>query len=237
MEIMEIIINSISYPAQHLKSLVIYFALGLIGGIIIGLSGARTAFAAGHGSFFTFFVAIIGLIIAVIIGFVIEGYGLDIIKFGIRRLNASPEVEFERQSINGIKSLVVFIVYYIIPIIIMFLLSFIFRDWILFILGFVLFIIFSLAFAMGQCRLAKTDDLSNALDISAAIDDIFNIGIAKVILTIIAISIVILVITGIFSAITNFIFGTAVASAIMGIIDAYVLFFANRALGLLYSEI
>ncbi|AWX31946.1 DUF4013 domain-containing protein [Methanosphaera sp. BMS] len=237
MEIMDIIVDSISYPADNLKSLFIYLILGLILGLVIGVTGVETALMTGEGSFFAFLLAIIGVIISILISFLLEGYGLDIIKSGIRRSTASPEVDFQRQSINGVKSVIVSIVYFIVPVIIILLLSMVFKNWIVYIVGFILILIFSLAYTMGICRLAKTEDLSVALDIKAAIDDIFNIGFVKVILTLIAVLLVILIITGIFGAITGAIFNKTIASVIMGIIDAYLLFFSNRAMGLLYSEI
>ena len=237
MEIMDIIIDSISYPAENLKSLVIYLILGLVLGLVIGVTGVETALMTGEGSFFAFLLAVIGVIISILIAFLLEGYGLDIIKSGIRRSTASPEVDFQRQSINGVKSVIVSIVYFIIPIIIIILLNIIFKNWIVYIVAFILILIFSLAYTMGICRLAKTEDLSVALDIKAAIDDIFNIGFVKVVLTIVAAIFVMLIITGIFGAITGAIFNKTISSAIMGIINGYLLFFYNRAIGLLYSEI
>lgn len=166
----------------------------------------------------------------------INGYGLDIIKLGIRRSNASPEIDFQKQVINGVKAVIVSIVYMIIPLVIIVILSLIFRDWIIYILGFILFV-FYFALAMGQCRLAKTEDLSNALDVKSAIDDLFNIGVIKVILTLVAIILIITIITGIFEFIFNGIFGEVIASSLVGIINVYLTFFSNRAMGLLYSEI
>lgn len=167
----------------------------------------------------------------------INGYGLGIIKLGIRRSNASPEIDFQKQVINGVKAVIVSIVYMIIPLVIIVILSLIFRDWIIYILGFILFVIFYFALAMGQCRLAKTEDLSNALDVKSAIDDLFNIGVIKVILTLIAVILIITIITGIFEFIFNGIFGEVIASSLVGIINVYLTFFSNRAMGLLYSEI
>lgn len=237
MEIMDIITNAITYPAENIKALMIYLILGLILGLVLGITGVRTAFATQNGSFFAFLLAIIGIIIAIIISFMINGYGLDIIKLGIRRSNASPEIDFQRQVINGVKAVIVSIVYMIIPLVIIVILSLIFRDWIIYILGFILFAIFYFALAMGQCRLAKTEDLSNALDVKSAIDDLFNIGVIKVIITLIAVILIITIITGIFEFIFNGIFGEVIASTLIGIINVYLTFFSNRAMGLLYSEI
>ncbi|MDO5826626.1 MAG: DUF4013 domain-containing protein, partial [Methanosphaera sp.] len=153
MDITDIISDSITYPMENIKSLMIYLLLGLILGIVVGITGVGTVFSAEKGSFISFFIALIGVIIAILISFLIQGYGLDIVKLGIKRSNASPEVDFQRQVINGVKSFVVSIVYFIVPLIVMLILSLIFRDWILYIVGFILAVIFYLALAMGQCRL------------------------------------------------------------------------------------
>lgn len=237
MDIMEIIADSLLYPFENLKALMTYVILGFILGIVIAITGVGTISGIDKSSYITLIIALIGLFISILISFLINGYGLDIIKLGITRSNASPEIDLQRQVINGVKSFILSIVYYIVPIIIMLVLSLIFKKWILYIVGFILLVLFSLAATMGQCRLAKTEDLSYSLNISSAIDDIFNIGLIKVLLTIIIIMIVLIVITVIFNFIFNIIFNQIIASAILGIIEVYLTFFSNRAMGLLYSEI
>ena len=88
---------------------------------------------------------------------------------------------------------------------------------------------------MAQCRLAKTEDLGNALAIGEAIGDISRVGIVKVLLFII----LIFVIAFILALIVGFIYqwnGT-VGGRLMGILGVYLTFFVGRATGLLYSDV
>ena len=84
MELGEILSDALVYPFQNIKALVVYGILGIILGIaiagtIVGISAgalAKNALAIiGSG--------IIGIIIALFLGFLINGYQLDIIKYGI----------------------------------------------------------------------------------------------------------------------------------------------------------
>ena len=84
--------------------------IGTVGAMIVGMSDNNFLTMIGSG--------IIGGIVTLIVGFVISGYELDIIKYGIERDNGSPNLDFVRQFINGVKLFVVNIVYFIIPIIV-----------------------------------------------------------------------------------------------------------------------
>ena len=209
-------------------------------GIILGIAVGGTAIGVATGvalknPFTAIGSGIIGLIIALIIGFVISGYQLDIVKFGINRDAGSPGIDIVRQFINGVKLFVVQIVYYIIPIIIGAILALIFQHWLSGLITIILCIVFALAAFMAQCRLAKTEDLGNALAIGEAIGDISRVGIVKVLLFII----LIFVIAFILALIVGFIYqwnGT-VGGILMGILGVYLTFFVGRATGLLYSDV
>ncbi|MBQ9159822.1 MAG: DUF4013 domain-containing protein [Methanobrevibacter sp.] len=236
MNISEIISDALVYPFNNIKALVIYIILGIIAGIVAG--GTVVAMAAGIAANNTLAAAgsgIIGLIIALIISFVISGYGLDVIKYGINRDAGSPGLDFMRQFVNGVKLLVVNIVYFIVPIIIGAILAVIFQHWLSGIITAILFIIFALAAIMGQCRLAKTEDLGNALAIGEAIGDISRVGILKLIVFIIVVFIIAFIITFIVMAITNW--NATVGGILMGILSVYLTFFVARATGLLYSNV
>ena len=236
MNISEIISDALVYPFNNIKALVIYIILGIIAGIVAG--GTVVAMAAGIAANNTLAAAgsgIIGLIIALIISFVIAGYGLDVIKYGINRDAGSPGLDFMRQFVNGVKLLVVNIVYFIVPIIIGAILAVIFQHWLSGIITAILFIIFALAAIMGQCRLAKTEDLGNALAIGEAIGDISRVGILKLIVFIIVVLIIAFIITFIVMAINNW--NATVGGILMGILSVYLTFFVARATGLLYSNV
>ena len=236
MELGEIISDALVYPLHNIKALVIYIILGIILGIAIAgtVSGimfgnmAKNVFAViGSGT--------IGIIIALIIGFVITGYELDITKYGIEKRNDAPGIDFMRQFINGVKYFVVTIVYMIIPIIIGAILAVIFQHWLSGLISIILSIIFSFALMMGQCRLAKTEDLGYALSIGEAVGDLSKVGILKVIafvILVVVISFILLFVVGLIGQWNNIVGGI-----LMGIVGVYLVFFNGRATGLLYSDV
>ena len=236
MEIGEIIKDAAMYPINNVKALVIYAVLMIIailalvftGVGILGASEASGAAAGGLG-----IMGILGIIIAIAIFALISGYMLDVIKIAINRGDDAPEIEPVRQIINGIKLLVLSIVYIIIPIIVMVLLSAI-NDTLGLIIGIILLILFCVLLLVAQCRFAKTESLGEALNFGEVIGDIKEIGIVKVL----AIIIIVGVIGYILSLIGNGIgqFSEAIGGIITAIIGVYLAFFQNRAYGLLYSD-
>ena len=237
MELGEIISDAIKYPLNNVKALLIYIVLSIIMALVLvfgglGILGATdlTGFAANGLSF----AGIVGIIIALCIGLLIEGYMLDVIKFGISKDEGAPEIDFGRQVINGIKYFILAIVYFIIPIIVYALLA----KWQIaaIIIGIILFIIFGLAFLMAICKLAETESLGAALNITAAIKDISNVGLVKII----AIAIVFIILTFIVSFIAslfgNGTIGGIIGAIISGICSTYLTFFYHRAIGLAYSD-
>lgn len=236
MELGEILSDALVYPFQNIKALVIYVILGIILGIAI--SGTVVGIAAGTASKNIFALVgsgIIGIFISLVIGFVITGYQLDIIKYGIERSAAAPGIDFVRQFVNGVKYFVVNIVYMIIPIIIGAILAVIFQHWLSSIISFILAIVFSLALLLAECRLAKTEDLGYALAIGDAIGDISRIGALKVVLFIILIAVITFILFLIVGLITQW--NSTIGGILVGILGVYIVFFIGRATGLLYSQV
>ena len=238
MEIGEIISDAIRYPLNNMKSLLIYIVIMFVMALIIiftgiGLvAGQETNQVLASG-----IIGIIGLILIIIIALLVDGYGLDIVKLGIDKSDAAPEIDIGRQVIAGLKYLIVGIVYIIIPFIVMLLLSSI-NDTLGAIVGVILFIIFGLALLMGQCRLANTGSLGEALNIGAAINDLKSIGIFKVLVVIIIVGIIALIlnwIAGLFGGMGDI--GSFISAILSAIVGAYTFFFGNRATGLLYSDL
>ena len=236
MEIGEIIKDAAMYPINNVKALVIYAVLMIIATLaliftgvgIVGASEASGVAAGGLG-----IMGILGIIIAIAILALISGYLLDVIKIAINREDGAPEIEPVRQIINGLKLLVLSIVYIIIPIVVMVILSAI-NDTLGLIIGIILLIIFCVLLLVAQCRFAKTESLGEALNFGEVINDIKEIGVVKVL----AIIIIVGVIGYILSLIGG---GIGQISEILGgiitaIIGIYLAFFQNRAYGLLYSD-
>ena len=156
MNIGDIIGDALAYPFHNVKALVLYIVLGIIAAIIGGttiLSFVTAASTKGLSSYALGGVGILGILIFIILLFLIEGYALDIIKFGIERRADGPGIDIGRQVSNAIKLLAVNIAYYLIPAIIIFVLGLFLRDWILTIISIILLIVFALANFMARCRL------------------------------------------------------------------------------------
>lgn len=236
MELGEILSDALVYPFHNIKALIIYAIIGIILGISVGGTAAGIlAGIANNNALAVIGSGIIGIIIAVVLGFFITGYNLDIIKYGIERSDRGPEIDFVRQFINGIKYLVVTIVYMIIPIIIGAILAVIFQHWLSSVLMIIITIIFSLALMMAQCRLAKTEDLGYSLAIGDAIGDISRVGIIKLIALVVIVFIISFIFIFIGSAIAQW--NSVVGGVILGILGVYLTFFSGRASGLLYSDV
>ena len=159
---------------------------------------------------------------------------MDIVKYGIERRNDGPGIEVGRQVVNAFKLIIIDIVYFIVPVIIIAVLSLFFRHWFIVVIAFILFIVFALADFMAKCRLAQSDSLGSALAIGEAIGDISKVGFGKLIATVIVIaiiSLIILIVIGFINELSD-----PVGSILLGIFSVYFVFFYNRAIGLLYSD-
>ncbi len=235
MEIGEIIKDAAMYPINNIKALVIYAVLSIIAALalvftgvgFIGASQSSGAAAGGLG-----ILGIIGIIIAFAILLLIVGYMLDVIKIAIMREDGAPEIEPARQIVNGVKLIVLSIIYLIIPIIIMAILGAI--NEYLSIIGFILLIVFALLLLIAQCRFAKTESLGDALNFGEVINDIKEIGIVKVIAVLIIVAVIGFILNLIGSGIGQV--SEIVGSILTSLFTLYCAFLQNRAYGLLYSD-
>lgn len=236
MDLGEIIGDAIAYPAHNIKSLVIFMIIGIIGGVLGGASllgliaSAQVKNMLAAGGF-----GIIGLIVFIICALLISGYSLDVVKFGIERRDDGPGIDFVRQVSNAIKLIIVGIVYYIVPYIIIWLLLTLLGHGILtIIIAIIVAIVFAFAEFMAKCRLAN-DSLGEALSIGSAIGDISQVGMIKVLLTVISVVIIGIIVAFIIYLI--FRFNNLIGGILFGIFGVYFIFFYNRAIGLLYSDV
>lgn len=236
MEIVDILKDAMVYPAHNITSLILYIALGVIAGIVGG--GTIVGMAMGYADKNVFMLlgsGLIGILIFLVVAFVISGYELDIIKYGIIRSDEGPKIDFLRQFINGARLFLVRIVYYLIPVIISSILSIIFQHWVTTIISIILLVIFALAEFMAECRLAKTEDLVYALSIKDAIEDITRVGIVNLLLFIIIVAIIAVVLLLILAFVMKW--NSYIGGLLMGIVGVYLVFFIGRASGLLYSNV
>ena len=108
MEIGEIISDAIRYPLNHTKSVMMFIIVLIAIFTGVGLvAGQETnqLFASG-------IIGIIGMILIVLIALLVDGYGLDIVKLGIDKSDAAPEIDIGRQVIAGLKYLIVYCILY-----------------------------------------------------------------------------------------------------------------------------
>ena len=237
MEITEIIGDALLYPLNNVNSLILYVIIGAITGILGGasliamatqVSGNNVVAAGGFG--------FIGILVMIIGSLLISGYGLDIVKYGIERRDDGPGIDIVRQVLNAIKLIVVSFVYYIIPAIVAWLLFTLLGKGILtLIIVAIMYIVFAFAQFMAVCRLAKYNSLGEALSIGEAIGDISKVGMLKVLITVIAVFIIGFIIAFICALIYNY--HNIIGGLLLGIFGVYAIFFYNRAIGLLYSEV
>ena len=236
MNIIEIITDSLMYPINNLGAVVLYAVMGIVAALVLVFTGVGISVGAASDNLAAAgIVGVIGIIIAAVLVLLIEGYALDGVKYGISRNDGAPGIDFARQVVNGIKLIVVNIVYFLIPILLTFLIAIIFSQWITQLACLILFIIFGLAEFMAECRLAKTDSLNSALSIGEAIGDISRVGILKLVVTLLAVGIISGIITYIINAISGF--NSFIGAILLGIFGIYIVLFSNRATGLLYSDV
>ena len=236
MSISEMFSDALAYPFNNIKALLLYVVLGIIvallgGATIVDFAVAFTTKGVGGAALAG--LGIVGVILFVLVVFLVEGYALDIIKYGIERRSDGPGIDFGRQVSNAIKLFVVSIVYYVIPAIATLILSLFLRDWLIAIIGVILFIVFALANFMAKCRLAKTDDLGDALAIGEAIGDISRVGIGNLLITVIVVFVILMIIAFIVAIFMGL--NTYLGGIILGFAGVYFVFFYNRVIGLLYS--
>lgn len=274
MKITEIIEESFKFPSKNLGTLSIFVVLSILTGSF-ALSGL-ISFILGINNSVNIFMGLLSLIFSLLIGLVLSGYLISIVKSGINHDGEVPDFEWKENFLTGINNYVVTFVYLLIPTIIVLIVGYltnvhgsimkvvqeittqIYNVYmgssiviafdaisrtisklpgslaIPIIVALVLFIIFLFLQTMAEGRLAKTGDLMEALNLLEAAKDITRIGVGKVIMLIIALVVTVIVI----EIITSFIFSFLPFLSVLSIIiTPYLLFFTQRAIGLLYSDI
>lgn len=270
MNVMEIIKDAFVFPSKDLKNLLIFIVLSLVAGAF-----AVGGFVLYIGGFIVpefFMWGGMACIVSMIIGWIMSGYLISVIKSGIDQDDKVPGFVWWDNFINGFNNFVVAIVYFIIPAFIVFVVAYltnVFGNFMIVAQGIMLqaegsylgystsflsgaisqalinlaislattaavavivFVIFSFFQTMAQARLANTGSLGEALNVMEAAKDIRRIGIGKVIAVVLLIIIVVAVINMILSIIPFL-------SILSIIVTPYMIIFAQRAIGLLYSDI
>ena len=256
MEFSNLFKDSLKYPTKNLQILVIF-------GIIVIFANLKSIYDAFGGTQNQYLIAIFG-IISLILGFIVSGYILSIIKNTIEGSDIVPQFQWKDNFIMGIKYLILNIIYAIIPAIIILLVLFATGSFssmaslvsysqmgntamvnavaqnmapsilITSVVAIILFIIFGILCTIAECRLAISGSISDGLKVKEIINDLSNIGWGNFIVWAI-ISIIILFVISIIYSVVAFIPIIGFLISLL-LISPFMAMFTARAMGLMYAS-
>ena len=274
MEIVEIIKDALVFPSTDLRTFFIFVLLTIFAGVFGTVGILLYILGVLNAEFFLW--GGLAAIVAMLIGWVMSGYSISVIKSGIELEDEVPEFVWWDNFITGFNGFIVSIVYFIIPAFLVAIVGYmtnitgnimavateissqavnvytgasasIATDALsqavaglavslatTLTAAVVLFVIFSFLQTMAEARLANTDSLCEALNVFEAAKDIGRIGVVKVIAVILLVIIVSAVINMVLSAIFSYV---PILSILSVFVSPYLVLFAQRAVGLLYSDI
>lgn len=122
MNITEIIKDALIFPSKDIGSLAIYILLTVLMGVFA--FGGVLTYVFGFFDSQNYLLGGIYLIISALIGFIIAGYHINVIKSGIELNDEVPVFEFFENFMTGFENVVVSIFYFIIPALIVVLVGF-----------------------------------------------------------------------------------------------------------------
>jgi hypothetical protein len=237
MSLTEIISDAIKYPFSDITK----FAMVGVLAVLAGFSSVVATLAPDSTA-----LGLLAVVISFIFALILSGYCVDVIKKGIEYSDEIPDIDLKKNLINGFYALIIGLVYFIIPILIVFILAMVTGvigaglDHILAALGFtaiiaiIIFIVFAIFEMIALARFADTGDLGAALSIGEVLEDVKKIGFVKI-LGFIILTLVIIAVAYIICSIFSFIpfIGIIIAMFVSG---AFIALFSYKALGLLYAE-
>ena len=276
MKITEIIKDAFLFPSKNTGRFAIYLLLSVI---MIGfVLGGLFTWAFGFVNKENYLIGGFYFVIAMIIGFIVIGYHIKIVKSGIEHDNNVPVFELYNDFMTGFDNIVLLIGYTIVLILITVVVGYgsnlfaniadLFQEIVLevfnvYIMGdpidsavnalsptignfanslsitltiaTILFVIFSILYYVAEARLANTGSLTEAFNVFETVKDITRIGVGKTILLIISIILIIGIIETILVIALSYV--PFLLSVIYIIMTPYMGLVAQRAVGLLYSDI
>jgi len=255
MSISSIFNDAFRFPFGNMEKWLVLGILLILG----GLSSVLISFGIDLGA-----ASIITSIIALVAGLIVSGYSLAIVRDTIHGYDQLPNFDIAENIVDGIKVLILSIVYSIIPVIVFFALlivtgaaesfieiinlyiggattvpsdlalGFVGSLGITLIISLIVFIIFSLFSTIAMCRLANTGSCSQGFAFSEIIGDFKRIGVGSFIVWWIVLAIISLVLV----LISVFISAVPYIGYVVSILFIYsfIAIFASRATGLIYSN-
>ncbi len=113
MDMVEIIKDAFVFPSKDIKLLVIYELLAVLAAVFLGIG--TLVYVLGFISPECFLWGGLAVVISLVIGWVLSGYLISVIKSGIELEDTAPEFVWWDNFITGFSNFIVSIVYFIIP--------------------------------------------------------------------------------------------------------------------------
>lgn len=258
MKIVEIFKDGLTYPSNNWQNVLILGLLTIIANIVLVIPAIGINL---NSIGFTGIVLTIVSIISFIINLIIMGYGFSIIKNTVNNMDTIPSFEIGNDILNGLKILIISIVYYIIPVIITILVAIasgafnnlaqiialsggavsnelafnLFASFFaVMIVGIILLIITTLIITIGIARFAEKGNMGAAFEFGEIFNTIKKIGWGNYIVWYILLFII-LFIVGFIMGIINLIPFIGFIITLL-VINPYLVMFSSRATGLIYNE-
>ena len=242
MNLREIIMDAIKFPISDTRKFLIFCALI----IIMSLSTVLPSYGVKDNT-----LSLILTLVTLIVAIIVLGYCVEVIKSGADGDDTLPDFDYVKQFVNGIKALILDIIYFIIPAIITIIVASatgLFTSFtkkttmntftnaltITLIVAIILFIIFSLMSFTGLVRFAKTGSGTEGLRFRQILRDMSKVGLIKIIVTLIVIYIIAFVLLLIIGLIGLIPYIGVFIAIFVGI--PFMLLFLYRAIGLLYAD-
>ena len=106
MNLREIIMDAIKYPLSDTRKFLIFCVLI----ILMSLSTILPSYGLKNDT-----LTLILSLVTLIVSFIVLGYSVDVIKGGVEGDEILPDFDYVKQFVNGIKALILDIIYFIIP--------------------------------------------------------------------------------------------------------------------------
>ena len=232
-----ILSDAVKYPFSDITKFLIVGVLVLLAGIV------NVVYPSGEGNMILMvLLSLVGIIFAIIL----SGHCVDVIKNGIQHSSEVPDIDPAANLIDGIKVIIIELVYYIIPLIIAAVLG-AFSGFVgaglnladsglsfAMIVALIVFIIFSILEIVAIARFADTGDLGAAFKFGEVFEYAKRIGIINIILFSIVTIILAIVLAFILALLSVIPFiGAIIAMILLG---GFLVLFYYRGIGLLYAS-